>query len=97
MVSYIYNSDGCYPLENGKGWEKILQIDEETVTSLLGNNGKLINKEFVVIPRWEDDYDYESWKEAGREKHEYGRKKYYPGAIAVYKHDFKCWLIRKTA
>lgn len=86
--------DGAYPLEYGKGWERLMVLSEEVATKLLNDN-TVTNKEFYIIPRWEGDYDYIKWNDDGREKKLWD-KKYYTGATAVYKHDFTWWLIRKS-
>ena len=72
----MLRGDGSYPFDGNK-WEMVLSIKQEMAEELA--QGQVMNKEFVLIPRWEGD------------------KQYFPDALAVYKHDFHWWLIRRKA
>lgn len=86
-------ADGSYPFDNGN-WSHLLQINEEIARNLLGGL-RVCNKEFRVIERWDGDYQYTDWDESkGRERERMFERDYYPGAVAVYLHDFTYWLIK---
>lgn len=86
------SGDGSYPLELRKEWVQIMKLSEAVADLLLG--GKLTNKEFRVISRGDCDFEYDQWDKAGREA-KFWDKKFFPGAVAVYKHDFSWYLIQK--
>ena len=81
--------DGSYPMDQEGDWDLVLEITEGQLRSFLGGK-RVVNKEFRVIPRWKDEERYERWEENGRKKEEI-----YQGAIAVYIHDFRCYLIQR--
>ena len=89
--------DGSYALDYGSGWERIMELSEDAAILLLGNH-TITNKDLYVIPTQQGDYDYKyaHWDKEGREKNSFN-KKYYPRALAVYKHDFTWWLIRRVS
>jgi hypothetical protein len=87
----MLRADGSYPFDGDK-WEMVLCVDQETAERLA--DGKVCNKEFVLIPRWDGDFQYLDWRISGQQGID---RKYFPGALAVYKHDFKWWLIRCKA
>ena len=87
--------DGSYPFDRHGVWKQILTLSEEAALALLGGE-TLTNKEFKVIKRFDWDSDYEDWDEAGREV-KLIDKKYFPAALAVYKHDFSWYLIQKIS
>ena len=91
----MLRGDGSYPFDGNK-WEMVLSIKQEMAEELA--QGQVMNKEFVLIPRWEGDFAYGDWSRTReRDKKYTGDKQYFPDALAVYKHDFHWWLIRRKA
>ena len=88
--------DGSYPFDHYGKWEHVLKLSEDVATKLLGDH-TITNKEFRVIPHSDYDIDYIRWDTGGREWKEIGNREYYPRALAVYKHDFTWWLIRRVS
>ncbi len=98
-MSFV-KADGEYAFDNtlwGGRWKQVVQLPPSAVIAILGGHD-LVNKQFRVIPFSFEVFDgevvpiessYVEWDAAGRD-----RCVIPDFSLAVYRHDFKWWLIR---